>query len=167
VLELGRAGTAGTERGTLPVLDGGALVATLRTAKVREAATAVVGGEAWLFTRSRRGLVGRRAGEPEDSARFRTTQTSWWKGVWEVDLDGVRLQMRNASAWRGTHRYSREGRTVAESGFTGRLLRLPTLTVQEPLPLAALVFLLWVELVLTRRSATGAAAGAAVAGGTG
>ena len=164
-MELGRAGTAGAERGTLPVLDGGALVATVRTAKVREAATATVGGEEWVFTRSGRGLVGRRAGEPEESERFRATQTSWWKGIWEIDLDGTQLQMRNASAWRGTHRYSRDGRTVAESGFTGRWLRLPTLTVTEALPLPAQVFLLWVELVLTRRSATGAGAGAAVAGG--
>jgi hypothetical protein len=165
MLELGRAGTAGTERGTLPVLDGGTLVATLRTAKVREAATATVGGEEWVFTRSGRGLVGRRAGDPEDTDRFRATQTSWWKGSWEIDLEGAQLRMTPASAWRGTHRYSRDGRTVAESGFTGRWLRLPTIAVQEPLPLPAQVFLLWVELVLTRRSATGAAAGAAVAAG--
>ena len=167
MLELGKAGTAGTEKGTLPVLAGGSPAATLRTAKVRDAATAVVGGEEWLFTRSRNGLVGRRAGEPEDTERFRAAQPSWWRGLWEIDLDGTRLQMRTASAWRGTHRYSRDGRTVAESGFTGRWLRLPTLTVHEVLPLPAQVFLLWVELVLTRRSAAGAGAGAAVAGAAG
>jgi hypothetical protein len=165
MLELARAGTAGTERGTLPVLDGGVPVATLRTAKVREAATAVVGGEEWLFARSGRGLVGRRAGDPEDAERYRAIRTSSWKGSWRIDLEGTRLEMRPASAWRGAHRYSGDGRTVVESGFTGRWLRLPTLAVREPLPLPAQVFLLWVELVLTRRSATGASAGAAVAGG--
>jgi hypothetical protein len=164
MLELGKAGTAGAERGALPVLDGGALVATLRTAKVRDAATAVVGGQEWLFTRSGRGLVGRRAGDPEDTDRFRATQTSWWKGSWEIDLEGTQLRMTPASAWRGTHRYSRDGRTVAESGFTGRWLRLPTIAVQEPLPLPAQVFLLWVELVLTRRATAGAAAAGAAAG---
>jgi len=167
MLELGRAGTAGTEKGTLPVLAGGASVATLRTAKVRDAATAVVGGEEWLFTRSARGLVGRRADEPEGSDPFRATQTSWWKGTWEVELDGTRLQMRTASAWRGTHRYTRDGATVAESGFTGGWLRLPSLAVREPLPLPAQVFLLWIELVLTRRATAGAAAGAAAAGAAG
>lgn len=164
---LGKAGTAGTEKGTLPVLDGDALVGTLRTAKVRDAAAAVVGGDEWLFTRSRRGLVGRRAGEPEDAARFRATQTSWWKGSWEVDLDGTPLEMRTASAWRGTHRYTRDGRTVAESGSTGGWLRLPTIAVHEPLPLAAQVFLLWVELVLSRRATAGAVAGAAATGAAG
>ena len=167
MLELGRAGTAGTEKGTLPVLDGGARVATLRTAKVREAATAVVGGEEWLFTRTGRSTGGRRATEPEGTERLAATQTSWWRGTWEVELDGTRLQMRTASAWRGTHRYLRDGRAVAESGFTGGWLRLPTLTVREPMPLTAQVFLLWLELVLSRRNtaAIGGATGAAVMGG--
>jgi hypothetical protein len=168
MLQLARAGTAGTEKGTLPVLQDGALVATLRTAKVREAATALVGDEEWAFERRGRSLAGRRAGDPEHTERLTATQTSWWRSTWEVDLEGTRLQMRTASAWRGTHRYCRDGRTVAESGFAGRWLRLPTLAVQEPMPLSSQVFLLWVELVLTRRSATAAAAatgGAAAAAG--
>jgi hypothetical protein len=170
MLQLARAGTSGTERGTLPVLEDGAVVATLRTAKVREAATAaVVGGEEWLFERRGRALVGRRASDPEQAERLTATQASWWRGTWAVDLDGTRLEMRPASAWRGTHRYLRDGQSVAESGFTGRWLRLPTLTFTEPMPLPGRVFLLWVELVLTRRSATTAAAvaagGAAAAAG--
>lgn len=169
MLELDKAGTAGAEKGTLPVLQDGALVATLRTAKVREAATAVVGDRAWVFERAGRALRGRLASDPEGTARLTATQTSWWKSTWEVDLEGARLQMRIASMWRGTHRYERDGRTVAESGSTGRWLRLPTLTVRESLPLHAQVFLLWVELVLTRRAATGAAVagGAAAAGAAG
>jgi hypothetical protein len=125
-----------------------------------------VGGEEWPFTRRGRELLGRRASEPEGGERLRATQTSWWKGSWEIELNDTRWQMRTASAWRGTHRYLRDGRIVAESGFTGRWLRLPTITVHEALPLPAQVFLLWVELVLTRRSSAGAA-GAAVAGGAG
>jgi hypothetical protein len=150
------------------VLEDGVLVATLRTAKVREAATALVGDEEWLFERRGRSLAGRRAGGAEHADRLTATQTSWWRGTWEVELEGTRLEMRTASAWRGTHRYSRDGRTVAESGFAGRWLRLPTLAVREPVPLSAQVFLLWVELVLTRRSAAGTAAaagGAAAAAG--
>jgi hypothetical protein len=166
MLRLARAGTAGVGKGVLPVLDdAGAVVATLDTAKVREAATARVGDRAWAFARQGRELIGRRSADPEDTARFRARPVSLWKGTWEVDLESQRLQLRPESVWRGTHRYERDGRTVAESGFTGRWLRLPTLTVHEQLPLDAQVFLLWVELVLTRRSATGAgAAGAAAAG---
>jgi hypothetical protein len=163
VLRLAKAGTAGVGKGVLPVLDDdGAVVATLDTAKVREAARARIGDREWVFTRRGREMIGRRADDPEDTARFRAVPLSAWKGTWEVDLEGTRLRLRPASVWRGTHRYERDGRVVAENGFSGRWLRLPTLTTHEPLPLEAQVFLLWVELVLTRRSATAAA----VAGGS-
>jgi hypothetical protein len=57
---------------------------------------------------------------------------------------------------------------VAESGTTGGWSPRPTLTADDRLPLDQQVFLLWLEVVLNRRNqaAIGAAAGAAVIGGT-
>jgi hypothetical protein len=161
VLELGRAGTAGAERGVLPVLRDGAPVGTLRASGWREQATATVEGDSLVFGRDGRVLTGGPEGGP---VRFRARIASRWTGVWALELDGVQVQMRTTSWWRGTRRYTAGGRTVAESGPTG-LLRRPRLCAEEPLPLAAQVFLLWVELVVLRR-AGGAAAGAAVAGGS-
>jgi hypothetical protein len=165
MLRLQRAGTAGVGRGVLPVLDDGAVVATLDTAKVRDAARARIGGREWIFERRGRQLTGRRAEDPEGTQRYVATPVSMWKGTWDVDLEGTRFRLRPASVWRGTHLYERVGRVAAESGFTGRWLRLPTLTVHEPLPLEAQVFLLWVELVLTRRSSTSAGVAGATAAG--
>jgi hypothetical protein len=160
VLELGRAGTAGAERGVLPVLRDGAPVGTLRASGWREQATATVEGAALVFGREGRVLTGGPEGGP---VRFRARVASFWTGVWALELDGVQVQMRTTSWWRGTRRYTAGGRTVAESGATG-LLRRPRLTAEASLPVAAQVFLLWVELVILRRSG-GVAAGAAVAGG--
>jgi hypothetical protein len=70
--------------------------------------------------------------------------------------------MQNASMWRGTHRYVSGGRELAESGSTGRWSPRPTLTADAALPLHQQVFLLWIELVLSRRN-TAAAAGVAAA----
>jgi hypothetical protein len=70
--------------------------------------------------------------------------------------------------WKGTHAYSSGGSQVAVSGSTGGWSPRPTLDAGDALPLHQQVFLLWLELVLSRRhnAAVGAAAGAAVIGGT-
>jgi hypothetical protein len=52
---------------------------------------------------------------------------------------------------------------VAESGSTGGWSPRPTLTVHGDVPLDHAVFLLWLELVLRRRSDSAAAGGAATA----
>jgi hypothetical protein len=161
VLELGKAGTAGAARGVLPVLRDGSPVGTLHASGWREAATAEVAGRSLVFGRRGRELTGAEAGT--DAVRFRARMTSLWTGTWSMGLDGTAVQMRTTSWWRGARRYTAEGRTLAESTATG-WLRRPTLTAADELPLEAQVFLLWVELVLLRRSG-GAAAGAAVAGG--
>jgi hypothetical protein len=158
VLELGKAGTAGTERGVRPVLRDGAVVATLRASNWRESATAEIGGQSWVFTRDGRQIVARWSAEPEGAVRMSAQQVSWWKGAWALDLEGTAVDMEVASYWRGTHRYLVAGRSVAESGTTGGWSGRPTLTSDGALPLPHQVFLLWLEVVLQRRAAAAAAA---------
>ena len=162
MLELGKPGSAGVARGELPVLRDGAVVARLKASNWKERATALVGDREWVFTKQKRELVARRSVDPEGTARLRARQTSWWKGTWAVELDGSTLQMGTASKWRGTHRYLAGDRQVAITGNAGRLSPRPTLTADDSLPLDHQVFLLWVELILTRRAA--ATAGAAGVG---
>jgi hypothetical protein len=70
--------------------------------------------------------------------------------------------------WKGTHLYLIGARQVAESGTTGGWSPRPTLTADDTLTLDQQVFLLWVELVISRRNTAAIAAGtgAAVAGGS-
>ena len=168
MLELGRSGSHGTQRGTVPVLSGDAVVATLRASNWKEAATAQVGDRAWVFGKRDRALVGRWEADPADAVRLRARQASWWKGTWVLDLEGVAVEMSSTSWWRATHRYTSGGRTVAESSTTGGWSPRPRLTAADGMPLAAQVFLLWTELVITRRNnaAVTGATTAAVIGGT-
>jgi hypothetical protein len=168
VLELGRAGSAGHPKGQVPVLRDGTVVAGLRASNWKEAATALVGDREWVFARHKGDLIARWVADPEDAVRLRARQASFWKGTWTADLEGRPLEMHNASMWRGTHRYLSGGRRVAESGSTGGWSPRPTLDADDSLPLHHQVFLLWLELVISRRNtaAVGAAAGAAVIGGT-
>jgi len=137
VLELGRSGTQGAAKGTMPVLSDGAVVATLHASNWKEAATAEIGSRSWVFSKRGRELTGRWAAEPADAVRLRARETSWWKG---------------------THRYTTGGRQLAESGTTGSSSPRPTLSAAADLSLDTQVFLLWLELVLGRRSAAAAAA---------
>jgi hypothetical protein len=166
VLELGKAGSAGTEKGVTPVLHDGSVVATLRASSWREAATAQVSGRSWIFGKGKRALIGRRAEDPADAVRLRAQQTSWSKGIWTIDLEGTPLEAEKTSKWASTHRYLSNGRQVAESGTTGRWTARPTLAADGSLALDHQVFLLWVELVVGRRNAatTVAVTGGAVAG---
>jgi hypothetical protein len=166
VLELGKAGTLGYPKGELPVLRDGSVVAVLRASNWKEAATAVVGERVWVFSKRKGELTGRWAAEPQDTARLRAAQKSFWRSAWALDLEGRLVEMENASVWRGTHRYSSGGKQLAESGTTGRWSPRPTLTADDALPLHQQVFLLWVELVLSRRNAAtaGGVAAATVAG---
>jgi hypothetical protein len=163
VLELGRAGSAGVGKGTVPVLRDGAVIATLRASNWKEAATAVIGEQEWAYAKRRGALTARLVLDPEGSARLIARQTSFWKGVWSLDLAGTPVEMRSASIWKGTHRYSSGGRQVAMSGSTGGWAPRPTLTA-DGLPLEQQVFLLWVEMVISRRNT--AAATSVVVGGT-
>jgi hypothetical protein len=168
VLELGKAGTAGYPKGEMPVLRDGSPVAHLRASNWKESATAVVGDREWVFAKSKGELTGRWITEPEDAVRLRVSQRSFWKGTWTIDLEGRPVEMENASMWRGAHRYTSAGRQLAESGTTGGWSPRPTLAGDDALPLHQQVFLLWLELVLSRRNtaAVGVAAGAAVIGGS-
>jgi hypothetical protein len=168
MLELGKAGSAGAAKGELPVLRDGAVVARLRASNWKEQATALVGEREWVFAKMKRELTARRSADPEGTARLRARQTSWWKGAWTVELEGRSVDMRSASIWKGTHRYLAGDRQVAESGTTGGWSPRPTLTADDSLPLDEQVFLLWLELVISRRNtsaAVAAGAGAAVVAG--
>jgi hypothetical protein len=164
MLELGKAGSAGA-KGVLPVLRDGAVVATLRAANWKEQATAVIGDREWVYAKVKRELTGRWAADPQATARLHARQTSWWKGSWAVELEGRALEVRTASMWKGTHRYLASDRQLAESGRTGGWSPRPTLTADDALPLDHQVFLLWLELIISRRNA--AAAGAVGAAGAG
>ena len=165
MLELGKTGTAGAEKGAIPVFRDGSVVATLRASDWKETATAVVGDREWVFSKRKGELTGRWAAEPEGAARVRATQTSLWKGTWTADLEGTAVDVESASYWKGTHRFLSGGRQLAESGTTGGWSPRPTLTADVPLPLHQQVFLLWVESVLARRDAAGT--GGADGGGDG
>ena len=167
VLELGKAGAAGAGKGVRPVLRDGVVVATLRAANWKEAATAVVDDREWVLARDGRELVGRWPGDLAGTARLRARQTSWWRGTWDVDLEGLVLQGARASLWRSALRYTDGDRQVAVGGTTGRWSPRPTLTADVPLPLHQQVFLLWVELVLARRDAAIAGDGGSDGGGGG
>ena len=167
MLELGKAGTLGYPKGELPVLRDGSPVALLRASNWKESATAVVGDRVWTFSKRKGELTGRWEIEPEGTARLRARQTSFWKSAWTLDLEGRPVEMQKVSVWNEKHRYLSGGKPVAESGATGRWSPRPTLTADDALPLHQQVFLLWLELVLSRRNAAVAAGTtAAVIGGT-
>jgi hypothetical protein len=138
------------------VLADGVVVATLHTSRWKEAATAQVEQRSWVFSKDGRELTGRQAADPAGAVRLRARHTSWWRDTWDVELDGMPVEVATQSWWKGTHRYRSGGRFVAESGTTGRWSPRPTLTAADDLPLAAQVFLLWFEFVLGRRRAAGA-----------
>ena len=165
VLEMGRAGTAGTERGVRPVLRDGVAVATVQPSNWKEAATAVVEEREWVLARDGRELVGRWPADPAGTARLRARRTSWWRGTWDVDLEGLVLQAARASFWRSGLRYGDGDRQVALGGTTGGWSSRPTLRADVDLPLHQQVFLLWVELVLARRDVTAVGDGGDGGGG--
>jgi hypothetical protein len=159
VLELGKSGSHGTGKGVLPVLSEETVVATLQASNWKEAATAQVGERSWTFRRQGgRDLTGRWTVDPEDAVRLQAHQESYWTGSWSVTLDGRAVEVASASRWKGTHRYASGGRPLAESGTTGGWNPRPTLTPSSELPLDHAVFLLWFELLLSRRSAAATAA---------
>jgi len=168
MLEMGKAGSLGYPKGELPVLRDGSVVALLRASNWKEAATAVVGDREWVFAKRKGELTGRWAAEPQDAVRLRAGQKSFWKGTWTIELEGRPVEMQNASMWKGTHRYLSGGRQLAASGSTGGWSPRPTLDADDALPLHQQVFLLWLELVISRRNSAAAAGGAsaAVIGGT-
>jgi hypothetical protein len=164
VLELGKPGTAGVDRGRMPVLRDGALVGSLQASSWWERATARAGDREWVYTRTGRELVARWAAEPEGAVRLSARPLSAWKGTWTADLDGTAVEIRPATWWKTTRRYVVDGREIGESGNASRWVPRPTLDLDDTLGLDAQVFLLWVELVLRRRNAAAAGGAAAAAG---
>ena len=157
MLVLGKAGTAGTEKGISPVLRGDVVVATLRASNWKEAATAVVENREWVLAKAGRQLTGRQAPDPEGTARLRARQTSFWRSTWEADLEGTPGQAQPEKWWHTALRWSVDGRLVAQGGTTGGWSPRPTLRADDALPLHQQVYLLWLELVLNRRMQAAAA----------
>ncbi|WP_029429664.1 hypothetical protein [Blastococcus sp. URHD0036] len=158
MLELGKAGSAGVERGVLPVLRDGVVVAQLRASNWKEAATAVIADREWVLAKQKRELTARWAADPEGTARLSARQPSVWRSDWEADLEGTPVRVMSLSAWKGTHRYATGERVLGESGSTGGWSPRPTVTCDAGVPLEHQVFLLWLELVVSRRTAAVAAA---------
>ena len=159
MLELGKRGSHGTPKGTVPVLEGGVVVATLHASNWKEAATADVQGRGWAFRRNgNRELVGRWAADPQDAVRVRAHQDSYWRQTWTLDLEGAVVQGEPVSRWTGGHRFTSGGQLLAQSGRAGRWSWTPTLDTHPPLALDHAVFLLWMAVVLTNRAAAAAAA---------
>lgn len=161
MLVLAEAGTAGSEKGVSPVLRNDLVVAAVRTSNWKEAATAVVENREWLLAKAGRELTGREVHDPEGTARLRARQTSYWRGTWEADLEGMPVHARPTTWWQTARRWSADGRVLAESGTTGGWSPRPTLRADDALPLHQQVFLLWLEFVLDRRMQSAAAAGSA------
>jgi len=168
VLEVGKAGSAGVAKGVLPFLRDGVVVATVRASQWKEAAAALVGDREWVFAKSRGTLVARWAVDPEGTSRLSARQASFWRGTWEVDLEGAAVEVRSLSRWRSTRQYLVDGREVARSGSSGGWSPRPTLSCADSMPLHQQVFLLWLELVINRRdqAALAGATAAAVIGGS-
>ena len=168
MLELGKVGSHGRPNAEAPVLRDGAVIAVLSASNWREAATAVIEGREWVFGKRQGRLTARWAAEPEDVVRMSASQTSFWKGTWLVDLEGMPVEVTSVSMWRSSRRYVSGGRQVGESGSTGGWSPRPALSADDSVALHQQVFLLWMELVLNRRNtaAIGAATSAAVIGGT-
>jgi hypothetical protein len=168
LLEIGKPGAHDVGKSVTPVLRDGSVVATLRASSWKEAAAARVGDRTWIFAKEKGALTGRWEQDPEGAVRLRAQQTSWWQGTWTIDLEGTTVDAETASRWKSTHRFLSGDRTVAESGTTGGWSPRPTLAAEDSLRLDHQVFLLWLELVLTRRNnaAMSAGVGAAVIGGT-
>jgi hypothetical protein len=163
MLELGRAGSLGYPKGEAPILRDGTVVAVLRAANWREAATAVIGDRAWVFEKRKGQLRGRWSIDAQDAVRMRAAPTSFWRGTWGVDLEGMPVEVASASMWKSTHRFSSGGRQVARSGSTGGWSPRPTLDADDSLLLHHQVFLLWMELVLRRRNTAAVSAATSVA----
>lgn len=168
MLELGKAGVLGVGSGVRPVLADGVVVGTLRASNWREQATAVVGDREWSFGKRVGELRARWSVDSEDSARLRARQASFWTSRWVADLEGTRVGVAKLSFWTSAHRFVSRGQQVAHSGSTGRWSPRPTLTATPGMPLHHQVFLMWLELVVSRRStaAISAATTAAVVGGS-
>ena len=169
MLELGKAGAAGYPKGELPVLRDGSVVAVLRAANWKEAATAVVGDREWVFAKRKGELTGRWATEPEGVVRLRARQASFWRGTWTVDLEGrpVEVQQRLDVELRPPLPVRRPAGRPRR--LDRRLVAAPDAGRGDPaIPLHQQVFLLWLELVVSRRNSAAVAGGAsaAVIGGT-
>jgi hypothetical protein len=78
VLVPGKAGSAGTANGVLPVLGEESVVATVQPLGRKEIATAVVGDRERIFARTGHQLTGRTATDQAEVLRLHAERTSFW-----------------------------------------------------------------------------------------
>jgi hypothetical protein len=158
-----RAGRRGAGPGVQPVVAGGEgdkdatggdQVATLVPGRWRERATAHVDGVEWVFEKQGRDLVGRWTADPEGTARLRAVRASFWTSRYDLDLEGRTVRVQGAR----TRTWSVGGQQVGTSGHVGWWAPVLTLTLPDDVPVPHVVFGLWLERVLTRRTQAAAAA---------
>jgi hypothetical protein len=153
-----------------PILRGAEVVALLSASNWKEEAVLTRGDVSWnLRSRKNKRLIGALSTDPDisdtgEQARFLAEQTSWWRGTWDITLEGLRYTLSPKSIWRGTHRIERSGQEVAVSGTVGTWSPRVTLEATDSVPLDHQLFLLWMAFILNRRASSTATTGA-IAGG--
>jgi hypothetical protein len=159
LLRPGRGGTAPGVQAVVAGGDGdqdatgGTQVATLHPGRWRERATALVDGVGWDYAKEGRDLVGRRSDDPGGTARLRASRVSFWSSRYELDLEGLAAQVQGSR----NRVWTAGGQQLGASGHVGFWRPVPTLTLRDDVPVRHVVFLLWLEHVLTQRSRAAAA----------
>jgi hypothetical protein len=153
MLQLGQAGTGGYEPGVAPILADGAVAAVIRflggRGGWRPGASVLVDGQEWVYSSKVREIHGRWAQDPEDAARYRARQRGLVRDLWQVDLEGLPVDVRG-SLLTGEHRYLIDGAVVAATATVDKRLQFHG---GAGLTWPQLVFLFWLELSIRRRNA--------------
>jgi hypothetical protein len=153
MLQLGQAGTGGYEPGVAPILADGAVAAVIRflggAGGWRPGASVLVEGQEWVYSSHLREIHARWAQEPEGVVRFRARQRAILRDLWQVDLEGLPVDVRG-SLLTGEHRYLINGALVAASATVEKRLEFHG---GAGLTWPQLIFLFWVELSIRRRNA--------------
>jgi hypothetical protein len=153
MLQLGQAGVGGYEPGVAPILSDGAVAAVIRflagPAGWRPGASVLVDGQEWVYSSKLREIHGRWAQEPEDVVRYRARQRGLLRDLWQVDLEGLAVDVRG-SLLTGEHRYSINGAVVAATATVEKRLQFHG---GAGLTWPQLIFLFWLELSIRRGNA--------------
>lgn len=141
--------------GLVPILLDGHQVALVDPEFWREGAELQVAGQTWIFGRDGRDRVARLAGS--DVPVLRAAKTGFWGSSWTVEGEGVRYEVKPQGFTGRTHVVLRDGRQVGSGDpatfWSGRA----TLVLDDSVPPAHQLFLLWISHIIRRRAAAAAA----------